>query len=641
MEWMIFGGLVVLAAALLMVPGLLVAATLRLRGLYSWTAAPALGLGAVAIWTLLWGGLGLRWGWWAWIILVALLVIAALAVGLVRSPSHTLHNASASHRLQFYAFAGVAIYALIRLIVVLPAIGAPDAVPHLGDSAFHMQGTLLVYEGGDVFPLGGLSDLYTPDSDSTYFYPTVWHGWVSLLLPFTAVAEATNAAVVAVAVILYPLSVVLLAAALRPQSTSVAFFAPLLLIPVGIYPGALAIAFSVYPFSLSHMAVPGAMGLFLIWQSTGKWSHLVAGLLATLGATITQPAGAIFPAFLLAVILAIRLLTWVGQAWKSGRRLLAASVAMAGTVVGAVALVVLSGSSALRSMANFPRAQVHDNPVLAFFDGTVAATSTPWWPWMFFVVAAAVGCILLLKTIGGAAYALTVVTAAVAYIAASGPDSSFRVLTGPWYKDSVRLGSVATVFVVVAAAVALSWFFDRFIARFLTGGQTASLAGIVIIATAATWVFATPSISEQERSHIRDGYQLDDEEFTPLRQDTATLLGRLDEHFGEGERLLAAHGAGGGFVPVYSSMKPMLPLIDPLTAEQTLLATSLGEINANPEICSIIREHNVTAFMADTGRLGREIWGPLAGPPYVDVDEGFELVDQEGTMMVWRITACD
>lgn len=128
----------------------------------------------------------------AWVVLVAILAVA-YAISLMlrrRDATKDLRNTRGT---VVAAGLGIFTYAVIQLIVIIPVIGSPDAVPHLGDSPFHLQGTVVVWRLGNVFPLGGLSDLYTPGETSSIFYPTVWHGWTALMMPIAGVAEVTNA----------------------------------------------------------------------------------------------------------------------------------------------------------------------------------------------------------------------------------------------------------------------------------------------------------------------------------------------------------------------------------------------------------------------------------------------------------------
>ncbi len=641
MAWVGLAVLATAASALIVIPGLLVAGTFGLRGVRAIGFSPALGLGVFAIWTLLWGAAGLRWNLSAWGVLVGVLLIAYVGVTLSRRKKALLRlGEEPISGALLWGGLGIATYTLIQLMVIIPAMGAPDAVPHLGDSAFHLQGTMLVARDGNVSPLGGLSNLYTPNEKSSIYYPTVWHGWTSLLVPFAGVAEATNAAVLVTGLVFWPIGVVCLASSLRPRSRLILYVAPVMLAPVATYPGALAVAYSVYPFALSLAMAPATMAATLMWQRRGKWGILTIALVSLIGSALTQPAGALFGAFALFVSMALTAARWSVASWRAGNRVPAAALTvLAGLLVGVAYRERHNGY--LRSLASYPQPAIHERPLLSFVDGTVAAVSESWWPWVFVLILAVCGLIIVSRSWYGWTFIITVITFVVAYVASAGEDSLLRALTGPWYKDHLRLGSFAVALTVVSGAVGISYILERYVKRSAGLSEWPVIPAGISVTLMIVWVLAPPGISVLERAHIGNGYRLDDSYMTPLTRDTAVILSRLDDHFPEGGRLIAAYGAGGGFVGVYSDLEPMLPLDLPQTADQQQLFENLGEIGENEEICSIITEHGIVGFMADQVRPEGFRWGDLAGPPAIDVSDGFELVDQEGSVKIWRITACD
>ena len=638
-SWFGFAFLVLIACALMVVPGVLLSATLGLRGAKAWAYSPALGLGGFGLWTLIWGGIGLPWGMPAWVVLVAILAVA-YAISLMlrrRDATKDLRNTRGT---VVAAGLGIFTYAVIQLIVIIPVIGSPDAVPHLGDSPFHLQGTVVVWRLGNVFPLGGLSDLYTPGETSSIFYPTVWHGWTALMMPIAGVAEVTNAAITATGILLWPTSVVCLAAALRPGSRSALYLAPVMLAPIAMYPGALAVAYSIYPFALSLATVPAAIAAVLIWQRSGVTTYLVIAVVAIIGNATAQPAGALFSLLALLVSVGLVLVRWVVASWRSERRAPAAVLAVIG-VLFAIVVFRARHSAYLKGLANYMRPPVYENPTLSFLDGTVAAVSSAWGPWIVFVVFASGGIVILARRWYGWTYIVTLIVFVIAYIASAGEDSLLRAMTGPWYKDHVRLASFAAALTVVSASVAVSWIWDRYIGKWFGTLGSLMAAGGLSATLLLIWGIWLPGISQVERAHISNAYRLDNEFTTPLTKDTAAVLSRLDEHFPEGGRILGAYGAGASFAVVYSNLQPMMPIGEPQSADQLLLARELSKINENVAVCEVIRAHTVVGFMVNSALPGKEAWMDVGRPPEIDVSEGFELVDQEGSVMVWRITACD
>lgn len=661
MNWAPLIALVVLAVAVLAVPGFLLARILRIPVTFSVGFAPALGIAVLGGLSLVCAPMGVLWGWVPLIVvtgnLAAILVVievlsrrSAAGRGLPRrrvlggsaiAVSSGNSGKASGFRPLIYIGLGVFTYAAIRFMTIAVSIGSPDAVPHYGDADFHLQGALLVHDLGDVFPIGALDDLYTPEEHSSVYYPALWHGWVSLLMSFGNVVTATNAAVFAFALVIWPLGIAALGLALRPKNPSMGFLAPVLASPIATFPGALGIGYSVYPYALSMMVLPVGIAALVLWMRGDGLRYGGVYGLAVVASLIAQPTVAIFT-IAAGVIGGICLFVrWWYRSVKSGTWLVPTALLTVGTALGIAVLVYVWRLPYLHQLGSFDRPQREENPVLAFFDGTVASVSTPWRPWIVILLLALLGIVTMLRSADGWMYLLITVVTSVAYIAAAGPDGPLRVLTGPWYKDHFRIAAAATMLVAVAAAVGVSWLLDRFIPGHMRSKYGLLGAVLVTIIYPIGWQALGSSITQVERNEVGIGYRLTDENTTALKLDGAELLSRVDEHFDPGERLLSLYGTGGAFVVAYSDVKPFVPLRTMVTPEQRKLAADFDKIESDPEICEILDEYNITGFMADTGRPGVENWGPLGGPPSLDVSNGFELVDQEGDMMLWRITACD
>lgn len=646
MSWIPFFAIMLVALAVFAVPGFLLARILRLRNPYSFGFAPVLGMAVVGTLTLVCAPLGVLWGWLPWTVVTSLLAIV-LAVEEVlirrRHPGVAQHKPVSIRQYLplIYMGMGVLTYAMIRIITYLPVIAGPASLPHYGDADFHLQGALIVHQSGDVFPIGALDDLYTPQAHSAVYYPTLWHAWVSLLMSFGGVVVATNAAAFTLALIMWPTSIALLGLALRPKNPGVAFLAPVVASPVATFPGAVAVGISIYPFSLSLMTVPVAIAALAMWMR-GKGARCgFVYFLAILAALIAQPSAAIFSLVAGGFAVVALLVRWLHRSIRSGSWIVPL------VTVGSLAVFSLGvfyyfwRSPYLQKLGGFERQQAVEHPVRAFFDGTIASVYTPWKPWIAILVLAVIGLLALMRFAYGWMYLSITVVVSVAYIAAAGPDSRWRVLTGPWYKDQFRLAAIATALVSVAAAVGVSWLLDRLIPVEIRTRFGIAGAIIFVIVYPLCWNVLNSSITQSEREIVATGYILTDQNTTALKKDTAELLGRLDQHFGPDERLLALYANGGAFSGVLSDVEPFVPIRTMVSKDQRVLRADFDKITTDPKICEIIEKNNIKAFMADSERAGYLGQGPLGGPPNIDVSNGFELVDQQGSVKLWRITACD
>ncbi len=644
MVWVGVLPLVALFAALVIVPGWITARALGFSMLGAAGFAPVLGLATVGAWTLIWGLLRLPWGWVAYggllLVLAGLWLVFRLSGLTRRLTSDTCDPRLRTAQLVLGAV-GVATFAAVQFWSLSHAMIAPNQIPHLGDADFHLQGALLVFETKNIFPVGALSDLYAPGEITSVYYPTLWHGLVALALPVASVVVATNALILVVSLIFWPISVAALGLALLPENRYITFVTPVAILPLAVFPGVVGVGFSILPFALSTITFPAGVAALIMWLRSGKLRFGAVYGGALIGGMVAQPTVAVMTAVAGGVALVLLYGRWLTRSVKEHRWLIPALVGFVAVIAGGFLAGTFRHNSFLVAMASYPRPQISEQPLVDFFGGVVAAVSQPWKPWWGVVILAVLSLLILSRDWATwVAPVMTVITS-VAYIVSLGPDSTLRALTGPWYKDHLRLGSFAAMLLAVLASVAVAWAFGKILPNGLPLGATVAVftaSGLVIL---GLWVVVDPAIARVLRDHVSNGYVLDDQEFTPLKADSIPLMERLDQHFEPGDRLLSSHGNGGGFIVAYSHLKPFIPTRDLLTPEQKYLGANLDQIAEDPRVCEIINENNITAFMADTGRVGREVWGPLAGPPAVDTDDGFELVDQEGSIKVWRITACD
>lgn len=642
MDWLPILFPAALIGVAVLVPGYLVASFLPISRGYRVGFTPTIGLAVLAVWMLLWNVVGLPWGWAGLAVLVGALLIARLVIWRSAAGRDSVKDSEkASWSRYVLGVGGVVTFVVIQFWSLSQAMGSARGLPHLGDADFHLQGAKLVFESGNVLPLTALAELYDPVSASSTYYPTLWHALVALALPVSDLVVATNAAVLVVSLLFWPLSLVVLGVSLYPKNPYIAFVAPVMAAPIAVFPGTVGIGFSIFPFALALTTIPVGVAALLVWQRSGQRSFGIVYLLAVVAGILAQPTSAVLTIAAGGVVFGVQLVTWAAGEIRAGRWKMPVVALSAVGVLGVFLLVRFRHDSYLQALASYPRPQMAQRPVLAFFDGTVAAVSQPWVLWWLVVALAVVGSYIVLKRREGWSYTIFTVILIVAFIAAAGPDSTLRALTGPWYKDHLRLAALASSFTAVLAAVPLAWLVQRFVPNTPKLPVLAATSGVAALVLSGIWILTDPSIARIGREHVANGYTIDDQEFTPVTTNTVPVLERLDEHFESGEYILAAHGNGGGFIPVYSETKPFVPTRTLLTKEQRYLAENLDSIFEDPEVCELLNENSISGFMADVGREGHEIWGPLGGPPILDVSEGFELVDREGTIKVWRITACE
>ncbi len=279
MSWLAITAPFLLGAALLLLPGLLIACASGLRGIDAVGLAPPLSIDSIALSAIIAPMLGVSWALWIAPTLAALL---ALAIGIGRWLYRKLRGArpvadqSPSSlwwdKKQAVYWVSFALGAALLLRNVSNALGQPDWISQTFDNNFHLNVIRYIQETGNASSLTVAS--LTAGGGDVFFYPAAWHGLVSLIYTGsnTSIPLATNAAALLVCSLVWPLSMIFMLRALFKLNT-----------PAIMAIGPLTAAFTAYPILLLDFGVlyPNLLGIALI--------PVGLGLMAQLCAVVDQP----------------------------------------------------------------------------------------------------------------------------------------------------------------------------------------------------------------------------------------------------------------------------------------------------------------------------------------------------------------
>ena len=259
---------VLLAAALLTAPGLLLA---RLGGVRGWSAASAaLPLSCAVIGTaeIVAAAVGSAWVPWGWAAITGVTAVAAGLLVAVRRlvPGGRTQSADPPRdgggRSDLRVPAGLAVACLVLGIGTLAGMGSMSTPAQAFDIVFHSNAVQAIRQLGNASSFGSMSALY--QGVPTY-YPTVWHGAVALLP--ASVTVSSNAMVLVVAALAWPLGIAgLLAEVLGAEHsrnrTAIALGTVLSAATVGA-PTMLLGTLAVWAYTLSVICLPGVVVLGL------------------------------------------------------------------------------------------------------------------------------------------------------------------------------------------------------------------------------------------------------------------------------------------------------------------------------------------------------------------------------------------
>ncbi len=696
-SWWTVWPTVVVAVALALFPGWQVARAWGIRGITGIGAAPALFLGLVGPGTVIAGALGIRWGrgdlllgpaGWLW---VAGVILGAL---LTRSGERSRDGArpggagtvlmpSALSRRDTRLVAGAVGFS--GLMTVLPALigtRGPQSPPQASDAVFHLSAVAFMRQEGDASPLGGLASMY---DGAVGYYPTGWHA-LAVLLPGSVVVGA-NVLVLVTAGLIWPLGVAALLREVlgRIRSSTTAADGVVLAAGTalsGSVVSLLLLLTSTWPYALSLAVLPGALALVVRACAPGKAGPavragaLAMAALASIGVVTAHGAGLFNLAVLGGPVALASFMPLLTRWWRRGG---AQRAALLGGAAGGV-IVVAAGAwvmrSSLASVMAYPRpgGNLPETTWAVLTDHPLLATYTPWYLGNAVVTGLALlGAVSAWRTPGMRRWCAGTGLAIVLILLAAGPQWPLRALAGPWYTQRARIMPLVTIGVLVLAAWGVAeaqrrWGRGVDEAEESAEGTSAPhpddrpqrpswrrragmlarrnvpaclLLASLVLAPAWRWSLKTEILrSIHDPSRIVYGTMLSDEELALIRRAPSTLPADAV--------VLGNPSNGSAYLWSVAGVRVVYPSRpEPPAQDLGWLGRHLHEIGSNPRVCSILKQRGVRYYYTDstvpdgaTGGGREPLWGQaLDRLPHQYLEEIDRTPD--GTVTLWRITACD
>lgn len=393
MDWLSLTPALLLGAALLILPGLLIVCAVRVRGLDAVAAAPGVSVAVVAISAILAARLGIGWSLWVPFVFATVLALVLGAVqALVRRVQHRRRRAgtgvpqdarsSADHRTEGTAegkaaeettgtagsrragrapwgitdgtgvlpsrwwdreqlayWISLLVSGALMLRILTRSIGAPDRFSQTFDNNFHLNAVRWIAETGNASSL----DLTTMTSGGGAhdFYPAAWHDLVSLVFlgGGGTIPEATNAVTLVVGALVWPLSILFLLRSMMRLNLPAILCAGPLLAGFVAFP-MLLINFGVlYPNFLGLALLPAGLALVLELFRVGRARRLetsqavLLGLPVALGIALAHPNAIMSLLVMMVPVLLTRAGVQILRAARGHVRWWAAALQVLGIVV--------------------------------------------------------------------------------------------------------------------------------------------------------------------------------------------------------------------------------------------------------------------------------------------------------------------
>lgn len=654
-----------LAAAVMVVPGLLVALALGFRREEAVGAAPALSLGVLTVAdvvsTLLhlgWGlavvagvtvaGAGLCWVLW-------LVVLRDRAVP--RPPEPRLGWC--------WSLACVAGAVVAGGLAISHGIGTPESISETFDGALHVNGIANVAAAHSAAPsvVGAVSS----PAGHAPFYPPLFHAIGGLVVMATGCTPIAAANVVAVvlAAVLWPLSTMLLVrTVVGPSRFGLAFSMGAVSV-ISVFPGLLVGYGVLWPNALSYSILPGvlALAVLLVRHTRFRW---VGSLQAGLGLAVAAPAlyyahpGAAFALIAVGLpLLAAAELSLLVMSWGHPRRRLMA--------IGVCVLTVLALWAFWNGLYHFAAL----NQVRSFYWNPRQSAAQAVGEALFLTSSlssqvAVVGVLVVV----GAVWAFRYRTArwlTVSHVVVIGlvvicttTDGSIRpTLTGFWYNDGFRVAALLPLTAVPLATMGALWTrawlvgHIRVLAaykplstspgaarRVVRWAQpiAAAVLAVVIVALLPTTNPLSPVVST-----VRQYYaDFPDPLVTP---DEAALYRHIAQWSPPGSDILGSPWTGAAYAGVLSGRQVVFPhMVTTNDAPRLLLMRSFDRFTTDPAVCRAVKDLHVRIVVDDAHKFDAASSGgriaQYTGLNHLSTTPGLTVLGRSKTATVYRVGDC-
>ena len=657
---------VLLAATVLIAPGLLLA---RLGGVRGWGAVSAalpLSCAVIGISEVVAAAGGWAWVPWGWAAIAGTTAVAAGVLAIVRRirlgswwvrPADRPRGPRA-RRDDILVLCAVVVACLVLAVGTLIGMGSVSTPGQSFDIVFHLNAVQAIREIGNASSFGSMAALY---QGTPTYYPTVWHGVVALLP--ASVTVASNAMVLVVGSLAWPLAVAgLLVEALddddaHPQSrTAVALAVVLSAATVGA-PTMLLGTLSVWAYSVSVVCLPGVLVLGLrlasvlslragfpqdTWMRPAPLSGLLTGSLlfagAGIGVILAHGAGT----FNTMVLLGPLVVVFVIRLVRAGGRCRTVTL----SVLGVLAVCALVGGlvmhEALAWVWGYPRSGGN-------FFGTLAGVllDVPQYgPLVFNALPLGIGLPLGVVTCGLAVLAamrvprarpwLVVAVLALCLVTlVGGPQWWGRRIGALWYLQKSRVQPLLVIPGLVLAAMGLRYLLER-----CPGRRALTVLVAVVCVTALGRMPLQADLARSIYAADRIPYG------TMVTPEDVEFMRTLQDKLPDDALVLGAPARGETYLWSLGGVNVVYRLRSKPTLEsaEELLARQAPDLRPGSYTCELLHKLGAEYYLK-VDRSGTE-WEGRQAPLRWDTalatwpTDDMELVASTSTVSLWRITAC-
>ena len=658
LDWIMLGPAVIVAAALLVLPGATLAAVLGVRGFGILAAGVPISVTVVAGSAVVAPWVGLRWSLLPVLLTWVVLLLIAWALHRLVRGWRAFERPPAWRRRPAAPWPSLVAWVLGSLYVtylVMRIPGSPSAFSIRFDNAFHLGATRYALETGNAsaFHVSGFASLDGVAS----LYPAAWHGFLSLVVQITGVTlpEASNAVMIAVAAVGWVSGCVFLGLVVSRHRILAAVGGAALAGCFHTFPILLLNYGTLYPNFLGVSLLPTMLGLTaILFGVRGVQPEVTRGTaLLVLGASLpglllAHPNTALVWAIMVVILASVSAFEWAVRSSQRGRALLTATV---------VTLVLVAVTAVAWTVMRPPRDESPWAPYRELPGATweLITNSQVFSPIPVSVaVAIAVGLVLLVLKRRFAFVVVWVVVGAISVIAAGAPDGDLRwFVSGVFFQDSLRVVALTAVSAMAPAIIgfvalsrwwmaAITWLGRRL--GMSSARRRARLARVTLAIVVVLGVLVAYERAVNPALHwARKAYTITEDSYL-VNADEWAMIQRIPELVPEDALLIGEPTSGTPFVYALTGIRvaPAYMYVIANDDEQTI-RTELNRADSSPrvreQVCDAVENLGGEVYVLsfhhpdDYPRMYRGLSG--LEPPTV------EEVAREGDVTLERITLCE
>lgn len=661
-----------LAVIALWGPGLVITWALGVSRWRQVAFAPLASAGVMGLAAVAGPFIGLSWGWGLYLLATGAVALLAFFCSLFVNEwrrrkadqtdgPRTTQPIPAEPKI-WPALVGTLITVPFTVAAFVKGIVRPEYPTQTWDGVFHLSAVRWIREtgNGSTLNLKAVStNLTEAQASSGGFYPAGFHDLVSLTVTDNIIV-ATNAVVIVIGTLLWPLGVALLSSIFVPKSKALPIFTALLAATFSSFPERPSSYGVLWPVVYSYALVPLMVIVLADWfgrtnQKIMGVRTTYIGLLGLAGIGIAHPTG-VFVALIAAVVLiidmAIRLVARTLRITKLQGGLL---VILVGTFVGL--LWVIAQQPVWAGVTNWKR-----EPIGRFLRESFGVIFESQLSWMGYGDAYIDWVLGILTLIGAVAtlwmprtrwLLFTYGIGSYLFVASAVVDVPGYILVAPWYSDPVRLGAIVPLFGAPIAGLgawaicsAVVGLLDRHIVKKESAVNRSLKTGTVSLFVIGL-IFGTNYLGYYAgSSQLHLNYEFKNESGLNglVSPDELQFIQTLPQYVEKGDYIIGDPRTGLPFIYILTGLDVTHRHIDGGWGKELYRVGRLfDQIATNPEVCENMAALNIRYFYTD-----EIIYWPenIVGENYIGLDAARDIVDtfkpvaSGGGATLYEITTC-